>query len=298
METHRSTRPDRFAITMQQEKHRMFRLMAKRVALMGAALASVAALSACDNGAPGGGTGIRGIDKFAGNGPERVTMQRVVGCTRFLPPMGSAGSRGGLGWANGTGAAPGQYSGILNRVASFGTLVVAANTTNSGTGREVDTCIDQLDAARADSSGRFAASGHSQGGSGSINASRLNDKVVVTCPVQMDGVFTAQSDADDIRGTRTGPALIMCGESDVSLAPCQRAGNGDSKFNQTNVPITRISVVGAGHLEPTGGGGLYAALVTTCVEAAVGGDADASAALQPGGANGGRGLARVASRNF
>ena len=156
-----------------------------------------------------------------------------------------------------------------------------------------------LDAARNDSNGRFATAGHSQGGSGCINAARLNNKVVVTCPVQLDGTFTATSSPNDLRGTRTGPTLIMCGEADT-LAPCNRTNNGDGKFNNARVPATRISVVGAPHVgtgSPTGNGGLYAALVTTCV-AAVGGDAQASAALQPGGAVNGRGLTRVASRGF
>jgi len=268
----------------------------QRALLVGIALSSVVAFGACDNGGGGGQMGIRGIDKFTGAGPERVTTMRVGACTRFLPPQGAANSRMGLGWANGTGGTPNTYSGILTRVASFGTLVTAANTTNSGTGREVDTCIDQLASARSDSNGRFATSGHSQGGSGCINASRLNNRVVVTCPVQLDGIFTAQSNPADIKGSRSGPALIMCGGNDT-LAPCGSPGNGDTKFNGARVPITRISVDGASHFAPTGGGDLFAALVTACVEAAAG-DADALAALSPGGANNGRGISRVASRNF
>lgn len=285
----------------------MNRLSNQRAIALGLGLASVIAFAACDMGGGGGGggpTGIRGIDKFASAGPERVTTQRVGICTRFLPPQGSANSRGGLGWANGTGGTPQTYTGILTRVASFGTLVTAANTTNSGTGREVSQCINELDSARSDSNGRFATAGHSQGGSGCINAAAMNNKVVVTCPVQLDGQFTAQSNANDLKGNRTGPTLIMCGTADT-LAPCNGAlasGNGDRKFQQARVPVTEISVVGAPHIGPnspaSADGGLYAALVTTCVEAAVGGDSDASAALQPGGANGGNGLTNVRSRNF
>jgi dienelactone hydrolase len=217
-------------------------------------------------------------------------------CTNFLPSnVGPADSRPGLGWANGTGGTPGTYTGILSRVASYGTLVTAANTTQSGTGQAVAACINQLDANRVDSNGRFATAGHSQGGSGSINAARLNSKVVVTCPVQLDGTFTATSSPADLRGT-----LIMCGGAD-NLAPCARQGNGNGKFNGATVPVTRISVVGAPHTgagSPTGNGGLYAALVTTCVEAALGGDAQASAALQPGGAQNNNVINMIASRNF
>ena len=259
---------------------------------------------ACDAAPQNGATGAAGIDKFRMRGPERTggTGGMPVGtCTRFLPnSVGPADSRGGMGWANGTGATPGTYTGILDRVASYGTLVTAANTTQSGTGQATSACITQLDQARSDSNGRFATSGHSQGGSGSINAARLNNRVVVTCPVQLDGTFTATSSAADLRGTTTGPAVILCGGAD-NLAPCTRTANGDGKFNGATVPVIRISVIGAPHTgngSPTGSGGQYPALVTACVEAAVGGDAQASAALRPGGVANSTVLNRIARRNF
>ena len=258
-------------------------------------------------------TGVPGIDKFLTLGPETVGAPMAVGiCTRFLPPMGAAASRPGLGWANGTGGTPGTYTGILNRVASYGTLVTAANTTNSGSGNEVRQCMEELVRDRSDSNGRFATAGHSQGGSGTLNAAIINaggrmdpsgppnPRVVVTCPVQLDGIFTAQSMSSSLRGTPTGPALIMCGGADT-LAPCTSTNNGDTKFMQATVPVTRISVVNAPHVganSPTGAGGLYAALVTTCVEAALGNDAQASAALRPGGATDNNVINRIATRNF
>jgi len=241
-------------------------------------------------------TNSNGINKFNRAGPERVTTARVSACTRFLPPQGAVNSRGGLGWANGTGASPTTYNGILTRVASFGTLVSAANTTQSGSGQATSTCITQLDQARTDANGRFATSGHSQGGSGCINASRLNPRSVVTCPVELDGTFTANSNPADIDGTQTGPAMIMCGGQDT-LAPCNRQANGDGKFNGARVPVIRVSVTNASHFTPTGGGGLFAALTTACVEAAVGGDAEASQALRSGLQNGNQ-VSRVARRNI
>jgi hypothetical protein len=172
--------------------------------------------------------------------------------------------------------------------------------------------MEELVQARSDANGRFATAGHSQGGSGTLNAAIINagtrtapsgppnPRVVVTCPVQLDGIFTAQSMSSSLRGTATGPALIMCGGADT-LAPCTSNNNGDTKFAQATVPVTRISVVNAPHVganSPTGNGGLYAALVTTCVEAALGGDAQASAALQPGGAVDNGVINRIATRNF
>lgn len=262
----------------------------------------------------GPATGFPGIDKFRVPGPETVAVVPVGACTRYLPPMGPARSRGGMGWANGTGATPGTYdgnnpaggTGILGRVASYGTLVTAANTTQSGTGVAVAQCMDELAAARSDSNGRFATSGHSQGGSGGINAARILNMAnpattaVVTCPVQLDGTFTATSNAADLLGTQNGPAVIICGGSD-NLAPCTSAANGDGKFNGATVPVVRISIIGATHTmagSPVGDGALNSALVTACVEAALDGDPQATAALRPGGAMDNNVINRVARRNF
>lgn len=280
--------------------------MKNRAIAVGIGLLALAGGVACDPAQnPGNAAGLAaGIAKFRANGPERAAGANSVAvgqCTRFLPSnVGPANSRPGLGWANGTGATPGTYNGILSRVASFGTLVAAANTTQSGSGQQTSACIDAIDRDRVDSNGLFATSGHSQGGSGSINASRLNAKSRVSCPVELDGTFTATSNGADLDGTANGPAVITCGTADT-LAPCNRAQNGDGKFNQSRVPVVIISVQGAGHIgagSPTGNGGLFSALVTACVEAALGGDAQASAALRPGGQGNAGGLTNVRRRLF
>jgi len=269
-----------------------------RSRLLAAALgvASAFSFAACDRAPMNQGrTGIRGIDKFDAPGPERVTLQRVGTCTRFLPPNDGS-MRPGLGWGGFDSVSADVYDTLLRRVASFGTLVTSTNSVAAGSGQEISNCIDQLDAARSDSRGDFAAAGHVDGGSGAINASRLNAKVQVTCPVTLDGVFSAQSDGRDIKGSATGPALILCATDDV-LIPCTLAGNGDTKFNEAIVPVTRISVDNSTFIAVTNQDSLFPALVTTCVESALGGDADALAALRPGGAAGARGISRVATRN-
>jgi len=296
-----------------------------RAIVLGLGAASMIAFGACDNGNnnPGGNAGLpRGIQKFQQAGPNNVQTVRVGACTRFLPPQGQAGSRVGLGWANGTGGTPNTYSGILTRAASYGALVTAANTTNSGTGAEVSQCINELVAARSDASGAFATAGHSQGGSGCINAARRNNRVRTTCQVQPDGTFTVnqiqgnnpaingvscgipnngcQVTAQDLRGSRQAPAVIMCGTNDT-LAPCNGSGNGNVFFSRSPVPVVKLNVIGAAHTggtSPTGGGNLFAPLVTACT-LALGGDADASAAFQPnGGLANASALAEVAFRNF
>ncbi len=259
-------------------------------------LASIPLFAACD--VPSGGrgrTGIWGIDKFDVAGPERVTVQRVGTCTLFVPPNTGA-PRPGMGWGSADSNSGELYDGVLRRVASFGTLVTATSGVNSASGAAISDCIDQLDASRSDSRGEFAAAGHLDGGSGAINASRLNSKVQVTCPVTLDGNFTARSDGRDLKGSADGPALILCGTEDL-LVPCEQPGNGDTKFNEALVPVTRIAVNGTSFLDVIDDGDLFAALVTTCVESALGGDADALAALRPGGTAGARDISRVATRN-
>jgi len=306
----------------------MTRFSSSRVIALGLGLASLIAFGACDNNNNNNnnnnnGNLPAGIRKFQQAGPNAVQTVRVGTCTRFLPPQGPAGSRVGLGWANGTGASPNSYNGILTRTASFGAVVTAANTANSGTGAEVSNCINELVAARSDASGVFATSGHSQGGSGCINAARRNPRVVTTCQVQPDGTFTVRQvapgvtprtdgtcgltgrtncdvSAADLKGSRQAPAVIMCGTNDT-LAPCNGTGNGNVFFSRAGVPVVKLNVVGATHTgngSPLNGGNMYTALVAACVHAA-GGDPDASAAYQPNGglANASQ-LQEVAFRNF
>jgi len=324
----------------------MNHITTQRGILIGVGLASLLAFGACDPNGPGNTlrspnsptTGVAGIDRFSRDGGQAVTRARVGQCVRFLPPEGPARSRIGLGWANGTTATPDSYENLLVRSASHGILVTAAVSTNTGNGQQVAQCMRELAAARTDANGNFATAGHSQGGSGCINAARrINQsnagiRVVTTCQVQPDGNFTAgltrgtpnlggacgllripgtcEVSADDIAGSRQAPAVVMCGTSD-ELAPCNAAlappgtgdGNGNVFFARARVPVVKLNVIGADHVSsaagaPIGLGGLFSPLVAACASAA-NGDTDASQALQPnGGLNRSRALTEVEFRNF
>ena len=250
-------------------------------------LAAVVALGACDNGGGGngGGQASPGIDKFNQPGPNAVRTVSTNGYTLFLG--NGSGPKPGLTWANGTGGSPTNYTDILRRVASFGTQVVASNSPQTGNGQAVADGVGVLRGADSTVTTDFCTSGHSQGGSGSINAARIiaqrgTANVRCTIPVQPDNVFTASSNGGDIRGL----GLILCGSAD-GLAPCDIRGqgaNGNGLFNQSQRPTVEITVVGAGHTgpgSPAGGnnGGLYPALVTAGIEAAIDGDPAAIAAV-------------------
>ena len=237
-----------------------------------------------------------GIKKFQEPGPEPVQRMTVGDFTLFLGST-DGDPKPGLTWGNGTGASPGSYVGILNRVASYGVQVVASNSQNTGTGVEMQQGIDVLLGGGFNVGGPFCASGHSQGGSGTVNSS-VNANVVCSIPVEPDNRFTASSNGRDIKG----PALILCGSTD-GLAPCgapNAATNGSGLYNQANVPVTQITVTGVGHFEPVGAGGIFAALVTAQTQAVLKNDADAQAALfgpRPG-ATALEGLQDIRSKNF
>ena len=240
------------------------------------------ALTACDDGGgPGPGPQSPGVNKFNQAGPNAVRTVSTGGYTLFLGNGG--GPKPGLTWANGTGARPSSYPGILNRVASFGTQVVASNSTGTGNGQAVADGVGVLRSADSSVTRDFCTSGHSQGGSGAINASRIitqrgSATVRCTIPVEPDTRFTASSNGRDIIGN----GLILCGSND-NLAPCNgTTSNGNGLFNQSSGRVCQITVVGAGHTgngSPTGNGGLFAALVTAGIEAAIDRDPQAIRAV-------------------
>jgi hypothetical protein len=228
-----------------------------------------------------------GFDKYKALGPDAARVQEINanGFTMFV--VRNAPGRPGLTWANGTSGTPNSYDsnntdGILRRVASWGVQVIASNSGSTGNGQAVSQGVGVLMGAGLGVTNRFCASGHSQGGSGAVNASRLNANIICTIPVEPDNRFTAQSNGRDIKG----PALILCGTAD-RLAPCGAANatsNGSGLFNQTpaGVPVVQVFVTGAPHTganSPTGVGGLFSALVTAQTQAVLVGDPQAKAAM-------------------
>ena len=253
-----------------------------RAIALGIGFLAVVAGNACDapGANPNGPTNIPGVDKFIPAPPPGfVRRMSVNGYTLFLGPTGGA-PKPGLTWANGTGATPATYAGILERVAFYGVQVVASNSSQTGNGAAVAQGVDVLMGAGLNVTNRFCAAGHSQGGSGAVNATRLNPNIICTIPVQADTRLTARANGRDMRG----PALVLCGANDLT-APCGPANsttNGSGLYNQAVVPVVQLTVAGSGHIgtgSPTGRGALYAALVTAQTQAVLVGDPQARAAM-------------------
>lgn len=127
-------------------------------------------------------------------------------------------------WGNGTGATVDQYEILFTHLASWGYVVAAANTGQSGTGIEMLDGAKYLIAENARQgsifhdridTGEIAAAGHSQGGGGAI-AAGADPLVKTTIPI-MPGPQGSVS-------ALHGPAFFVSGQADIIVpAPYVRA---------------------------------------------------------------------------
>lgn len=208
----------------------------------------------------GGGGGGSGGDSFSqlfdqaeGNG--RCSVRRVsgVGSTFYVPsdPSNRNARFNILGWGNGTGGTSITYSSVLESIASHCILVAAANTANSGSGREVQSAVNDARSRYSNilvSNPKVCTSGHSQGGGGSFNAAnRLNAQCVIA--VQPDTVYTTRID----RPVASNVEVIALWSSLDVLAPA-------SPFNASNAErnssiLTQVETSGEDHFTITLGRG-------------------------------------------
>ncbi|WP_372669248.1 poly(ethylene terephthalate) hydrolase family protein [Amycolatopsis kentuckyensis] len=127
-------------------------------------------------------------------------------------------------WGNGTGATVEQYEVLFTHLASWGYVVAAANTGQSGSGTEMLDGARYLIAENARQgsvfhdrvdTGAIAAAGHSQGGGGAI-AAGADPLVKTTIPI-MPG---PQGNVNSLHG----PAFFVSGQADIIVpAPYVRA---------------------------------------------------------------------------
>jgi dienelactone hydrolase len=147
--------------------------------------------------------------------------------------------------------------------------VAAANTSNAGSGTEMLSCLTTMIANNRNTGSRFfqrvdvnrvGASGHSQGGGGTIMAGR-DPRVDTTAPIQPFislglGGFR-RSSIDDQQSNSN--MLLMSGSADT-IAP--RGTQQEPVFEGTNVPVVWLTRNGADHFEPVGDGGDFRELTT------------------------------------
>lgn len=110
---------------------------------------------------------------------SRLSASGFGGGTIYYPTSTSAGTFGGVVLAPGFTATSGSYAGLARRVASHGFVVFAIDTSSTldqpaSRGRQILTALDYLTErssvrSRVDAT-RLAASGHSMGGGGTLEA--------------------------------------------------------------------------------------------------------------------------------
>lgn len=203
------------------------------------------------------------VSNFDHSGPYSTTSERGgLRCTIYRPrTLGQSGVRHPIIiWGNGTGGSPSTYGSLLRHWASHGFVVAAANTSNAGTGEEMLSCLDYLIEENAKSRGTYAgmlnpgrvgASGHSQGGGGTIMAGQ-DPRVTVTAPMQPYTIGLGHRRSS--QSNQNGAMFLMTGGSDSIASPTL---NARPVFNRANVPVFWGELNRAGHFVPVGDGGGY-----------------------------------------
>ncbi|MFC4261148.1 hypothetical protein ACFOZ5_19175 [Marinobacter lacisalsi] len=198
--------------------------------------------SALAIGGGGGGGGGGGSDC-------RVSTERGSGATFFVPSGGS-GNYNILGWGNGTGGTVSTYDGLLESVAEQCVLVAAATTSNSGSGREVASAVNQAKSRYSNIVGsdpKVCTSGHSQGGGGAFNAAnRLDADCVIG--LQPDTVYTTSID----RPVASDVDVVCIFSTGDTLAPASPFNANNCRRNSTRYSQELTS---GSHFTPTSGDG-------------------------------------------
>ena len=231
------------------------------------------------------------VTSFSAAGPFAVTRQAGGStCTIFRPTtLGQNGvTHPVILWGNGTFSSPSNYAAFLTHLASHGFIVAAANTSNAGNGSQMIACLNFMTTQNSTSSSvffnrvdlaRVGASGHSQGGAGTIMAGR-DARVRATAPMEPfitripgGGTFSTAS-----IGQQRGPMFLVSGGSDTLAVPSRHQ---QPVFNGANVAVTWGTLAGATHGEPSGSAGNFRGPVTAWFRAKLMDDASAARLFPP-----------------
>jgi hypothetical protein len=226
------------------------------------------------------------VTSFSAPGPFATTRQAGGStCTIFRPTtLGQGGvTHPVILWGNGTFSSPSNYAALLTHLASHGFIVAAANTSNAGNGSQMIACLNFMTTQNNTSGSvyfqrvdlaRVGASGHSQGGAGTIMAGR-DARVKATAPMEPfitfipgGGTFSTAS-----IGQQRGPMFLLSGSADTVATPSRHQ---QPVFNGTNVPVVWGTLAGATHSVPSGSGGGMRGPVTAWFRAKLMDDANAA----------------------
>ena len=131
----------------------------------------------------------------------------------YRPATWPAGKIPVISWANGTCAQPEGYGILLRYVASYGFFIIAANSRETGTGKEALHALDFAKAANDDPSSPYyghldlskvGVMGHSQGGGATVAAaadSRVQSIIIFNANTSGPKPFLAVSGDLDVTGS-------------------------------------------------------------------------------------------------
>ena len=143
-----------------------------------------------------------------------------------------------IAWANGTGCITSLYYQLFEKFAEAGYIVIADTNVMAGDGKSLIQSIDYIVGKNADPNSIFynkvdvdniGASGHSQGGKGSVCAASKDSRI--KCILSIAGASTA-NEAKDV----TCPAFYMTGSADLIVLssmwvkPSYKASSGPAVY--------------------------------------------------------------------
>ncbi len=194
-------------------------------------------------------------------------------------------------WGNGTIAAPANYAGLFEHLASWGFIVIDSYSETTGDGAAIIRTLDYLIAANSDPKNNLfqkiqlehiGAVGTSQGATGVINAynrypqgQMITTLITNALPQQRWTDETHRYDPSLIKV----PWLIMSGTRDVIVSP---ASANQASLEQSSATKRFLAMsVGAGHTEIEQDGGSYRGYLTAWLRAFLVADQQALSIFQP-----------------
>ncbi|MCA9665574.1 MAG: hypothetical protein KC503_08295 [Myxococcales bacterium] len=194
---------------------------------------------------------------FAAAGPFKSASEANVGpgndfSVTYPTPLGQGGVKHPIiTWGNGTGTPTFVYGALLAHLATHGFVVVATNSVQTGSGKEMLDGVSWLISEASKPTSKYygkldasavCATGHSQGGGGAVNAG--NDaRVKCTAPIQ-----PSPGNAPGLKG----PMFVIAGGKDTIVVPQLVEG---LTYNPAKVPSVYGELIAADHFTPIGNAG-------------------------------------------
>ena len=206
---------------------------------------------------------------------ERISNTGPDGAYDVFRPktLGSNGEKHAIiTWGNGTGASVASYQGLLQHLATHGFVVIASQSSSTGSGIEMANGANWLleENARNGSeyynklnSQKVGATGHSQGGAGTIQSLQHTGKITSIAPLA-PATFTAPFFYSTSHVNAV--MFIMVGSNDNLANPTSVRTTSWSSFGEKGIGLYG-EIEGVTHFEEMGDCGKFRKYVTVWFDA-------------------------------